>query len=714
MRYEIRNELVTFYIDNPKRKAESTRNQSFAGSSLSTQQVIPLLDSLLKKFRGKAPATQNSVTDSFLRPFFAYFRTTGCTWPTTSTEWQLTVYRYFQFYLTDTGWSKAKTNQRMRVWQTKVGGLLEFLVEDEIIPIDVIIPKVNKKSLHSLAQDQKLLGHPRSEVVDVTTQPQKLLVDISFEMTDVDYLDSVEKKLRHLIGVIQETCLEHWDALKHDREAGRRLAEQVRDEDIEQAIAIGRYATPRPIGGPPTLCASPGHPQGIYWALAIVRKLLANGKDIGCISVGELRRSPFFPGRLFTCNKNHASYLALEELTAMKREQFRMLPIPARFYRFAGLLSNLDVAAACCLLTIEHPEFTSDMLQSAKLLDVTGKPYLLLTDSDKYSVLSLDKPRAGRRKSVILTPLSQRLVMDIIQCTAPVRAVLRRAGNKTWRYLFLGVRQSDGANGFLGIVESASSSYLTGICGSISLTKLYPALSQNGLNAGSFDFRRLRNTQGVLRWFETGSIVEMSRRLGNSRKVTLEHYLPPALLHAWNTRIIRRFQNTLIILAAHDEPYLLDVTDFSNMADLQHFISQLIMDHPPRTSSLADEVQRRLGSERQREAASLALTPGLLNIRLSPRSLGLLYSYSDLALRTLDPDELDKVDVLSGLAPRQFTDMAALFRHAVESNKIHEALSESLDMPLLKQVHGEALAIKLSLDAQLARLVTKCRWEENL
>jgi len=531
-------------------------------------------------------------------------------------------------------------------------------------------------------------------------------------MTDADYLDVVEKKCRLLISVIRDTCMEHWHALMQDGATGRKLAKQVTDAEIEEAIAIGRYGTPRLKGGAVTRYASPAHPQGHAWALAITHQSLANESDIGCVSLDSLRASPFFPKRLFFTSTEHESYAVLENLTAMTQKQWQALPLPARFYRFAGLLSNLDVAAACCLLTIEHPELTAESLQDAKLLNVRGKPHLLLTDSDEHSILSFDKPRAGRRKTVVLTSQSQKLLKDIIRWTAPVREVLRRAGDKTWRYLFLGVRHRYGASGFLGVVEGRAL-YLTGGQGSIALTKLYPALSQNGLDKGSFDYRRLRNTLGVLRWFETGSILEMSRRLGNTRKVALENYLPPALLHAWNTRIIRRFQNTLIVLAAHDEPYLLEVTDFSNMADLQHFIAQLIVDYPARMSPLAEEVQRRLGSEQQREALSLASTPGLLSIRLSPKSLGILYSYSDLALRTLTPDELDKVDVLSGLAPRQFTDMATLLRHAAESDRIHASLSESLDVPLLKQVHGEALAIQVGLDVQFAKFAIKHHWVES-
>ena len=711
MRYEIKNQTVIFYLDNPKRAKESTATQSYAGSNLTKQQVIQLVESLLKKFQGQTLGSQATVTSGFLRPLFAYFQATGSFWPTTSSDWQVTLYRFFQFVLVDTNWSQARTIIRMRLWQSKIGGMLNFLIEDEVIPLDVKVPIIDLKKIRSHAKDQPLLGQPRASIADMAKQPKKLLIDVNFGRTTTEFLDSVESKLRFLVGVIQDTCQAHWDVLMHDIEIGRQLAEQVTDEEIEKAFEAALYEYTLPRRRPLRWYASPIHPQGDARALAIVQKKLTSGIDIGCVSVDTLRGSPFFPSKIFSSNKPCQSYTSLDALTAMTQEQWQALLLSTKLYRFAGLLSNLDAGAACCLLTIEHPEFTSESLQNAKLLNARGKPYLLLTDSLEHSILSLDKPRAGRRKSVVLTPISQKLVADIVRITAPVREVLRRSGDKTWRYLFLGVRELKGAKGFLGIVEG-SPIYLTGGKGSIALTTLYPALTQNGLTKGSFDYRRLRNTLGVLRWFETGSILEMSRRLGNSRKVALEHYLPPALLHAWNTRIIRRFQNTLIVLAAHDQPYLLEVTDFSSMADLQHFIAQLIVDFPASTSPLADEVQRRLSSDQHGVPATLVSTPGLLNIRLSPKSLGFLYAYSDLALQMLVPDELDKVDVLSGLSPRQFTDMAALLRHAAENKNIHASLSELLDVPLLKYVHGEALAIKVNLDAQFANLAIKHHWAE--
>jgi len=715
MRYGIDGEVVRFFLDNPKREAESFRTASFAGTCLTAQQITPMLDAIVRKNRGMSLSSQIGSA-RLLRTVFAWFKASGSPWPTTSQDWNVFPLRFFQFYLTDSNFSQAKTSTRISEWSTKIIGSLTHLKDEEVIPLDVVIPTINKKKIRSLAKDQPLLGQKGKRISAHTEQAQKLLIDVSFGMTDADYLDSVEKQCRHLVGVIKDVCLTHWTGLMKDAEVGRQLAARMTDEDIEQAMVEGRNGEmllPSLMIAPKFIkYASPSHPQGIHWGLALVRHTLKAGSDIHCVSSDALRRSPFFPTAIFKDREKRKSYAALDSLRSMTPEQWQQLPSHTRFYRFAGLLSAVDAAAACCLLTIEHPQFTSESLQNAVLLNVRGKPRLLLTDNKERSILNVDKPRAGKLKSAALSELAQKIVLDIVRSTAPVRDVLKRAGDKTWRYLFLGVAMRKNARGVLAVVD-AGTEPLTSTGGTISLAKLYPALEQNGLGVGSFDYRRLRNTMGIIRWFETGSILEMSRKLGNTRKVALENYLPPALLHAWNTRIIRRFQNTLIVLAAHDEPYLLEVTDFSNMADLQHFIAQLLLDYPAKTSPLGDEVQRRLGSASQDESVAAISTPGFLNVRLSPKSLAYLYAYRDLAQRTLSEAELDKVDALSGLAPRQFTDMATLLKHAAENKAIHPSLRDCLDVATLTACHAQALAMQVDLDARFAKLALKRNWAET-
>lgn len=712
MRYEINGEIVTFYFNDPKRHVERSRTTSFAGTGLSEQQITPMLDAIGLKYRGSALKSQSMVINQ-LGSFFAGFKAIGSPLPMTSQDWNVFILSYLQFYLTDTKYSQAKTSTRAGLWSTHTFGFLSCLKDAEVIPLDVVIPLINNKKIRSLATDQSILGQTRRRARDPTEPPQKLLVDISFGMTDVDYLDAIETKCRHLVDVVKSVSLTHWTELMQDIELGQRLAAQITNEEIDSAIEAQRYgeglAIPGRSGRPFVKYASPFHPLGVPWALALVRHSLRTNNNIHCVTTEALRRSPFMNVEVFKGRNN--AYPALDSLTSMSSTSWQHLPSYTRFYRFAGLLSPVDMAAACLVLTIEHPQFTSESLQNAKLLNVRGKPRLLLTDNKDSSIFYLDKPRAGRMQSAALSELAQKILLDIVRCTAAVRDVLKRAGDKTWRYLFLGVGLRASVPGVL-VALDAEARVLTGDHRkSINMLRLYPALEHNGLGRGSFDYRRLRNTMGVITWFETGSVLEMSRKLGNTRKVALNNYLPRALLHVWNTRIIRRFQNTLIVLAAHDEPYLLDATDFASFADLQHFIAQLILEYPVKTNPLADEVQRRLGGASLTSTAPPASALGFLNIRLSPKSLAYLYAFRDLAKKSLSDEQQEKVDTLSGLSPRQFMDMAQLLKHAAENTELHPSLRERMDVPRLVETHGQALALKAKIQSQLAGLSVMREWE---
>jgi hypothetical protein len=281
--------------------------------------------------------------------------------------------------------------------------------------------------------------------------------------------------------------------------------------------------------------------------------------------------------------------------------------------------------------------------------------------------------------------------------------LMRNAGHKAWRYLFLGLQEG----GYVGPLRQGPMYSLTKDDDACSLVRLYPELGENGLTRGTLDFRRVRNTMGILRWFETGSLVEMSRRLGNTRQVALTHYVPPALLHAWNSRLIRRFQNTLIVLAAHEEDYLLDVSDFANLGDLLKFIAQLLQEHRDGTSPIASQLHTRFG---QRDCAGA--DGRLLNVRCSAKALAYLYAFDAYATR-LEPQQLEYVDPLTGLTAQPFIDLSRMIRHACENAQVGASLREVLDIEALRRCHREALAQESVLASKFARFNFNTTWGQT-
>lgn len=696
MHYAINDTKITFYAENEKNVDDSETYASFEGSKLAVENVILMCDAACKQMQGAKPVSQFNFIRRFLSPILSYFRLFAEEpFPDSSNDWQILLLEFFNFYLTSQYWAKASVATRMDDWRVVKAGF-QFWQEEEILPCDVFIPYINKRQIRSNAKDQPLLGQFEAKPTSTNKPVQKLLVNIDFAMSDADYLDAIERECRQKISLIKEVCVSHWDALVVDGKIGIELASSVKMEECKDGKRLLR--------GRKVFAASEYSPEGHAWALAIALQRLEEGKENDCISTAVLRSLPSFSPTSLRGN----GYEQLSTLTAMPKDAYKKLFAYTKFYRFLGLLSPLDAAVACCLLIMEHPKFTPGALRDAKLLNARGKYYLYLSDNEDSPLLSLDKPRARNRKIAVLSPLTKKIVAEIIERTSKARTVLRRAGDKAWRFLFIGVC----ANGRLGPFGELSRHLAseTVVC----LTRLYPTLQQNGLGAGSFDFQRIRTTMGVLRWFETGSILEMSRTLGNTTRVAIKHYLPPALLHAWNTRIIRRFQNTLIVLAAYREEYLLEVTDFSNVADLQNFIAQLIVEFPGDSSPLALEVQSRLVRKNMDSCTNDMINgQGLLNIRLSSESLGCLYAFSEYAASNLNEEELNKIDPISKLNPKQFVDLARLIRHACEEEEISPGLGEIIDVKKLRELHSKAVAQQLVVEKQNGRMLISGTWASN-
>ena len=521
MRYEYAGDRAVFLLDNPKSTQPSKRYLSLAGLAISRPYADRLFDAVCRQTLGKSRGSQDLYVARFLRPLLAFFRHGPVPYPVTSADWQRVLVNFLRFFLIDQGHSSQSVRTRILQWRGVAMPAFAFWIDEDIIPRDVEVPRIDFRSEPCAASPPPLLGKPSSWTVERAEPLQKLLVDVGFGQTDSDYLGSIERDCQDKISALRTVCLNHWAAMRADHQTGHALAAKITPSDIDDCLREGRHRGRCPRNGRAAPLTSPAFADGHSWALAIARRLMSAGENLDCISVRGLRSSPFFGPRAF---RDGPYYPALFTLSALPACAAGLMTKSTQFYRFLSILSGVDVAAACALLIMEHPQFTPSSLQNAQLLNVRGRFFLEATDGDHTVRFSIDKPRAGARKGAVLSPLAQGIVTYVLEVTAPIRAVMRRCGHKAWRYLFLG--QQEG--GRFGPFKAAISTYLT--LDRFSLIRLYPELGEHGLTRGTLDFRRLRNTVGVLRWFATGSITEMSRSLGNTHQVALEHYLPPALV----------------------------------------------------------------------------------------------------------------------------------------------------------------------------------------
>ncbi|MNF41347.1 hypothetical protein D3C84_223710 [compost metagenome] len=191
-----------------------------------------------------------------------------------------------------------------------------------------------------------------------------------------------------------------------------------------------------------------------------------------------------------------------------------------------------------------------------------------------------------------------------------------------------------------------------------------------GLGPGTVTFRKIRCTEGVLEWFKTKNIRAVSKKLGNTEKVAIEHYIPKTLLDAWNIRMIRRFQNLWISVASASEDFLLDITDFGTLADLHAFLRDMLMLHSENDSPLSDLLHQKFGILAGEDTQTAPDKDAHLHVSISKGSLSALYTYQAAVIALgLPADKLDKIDIITGISPRHFLSLADLLQSQLPLDK---------------------------------------------
>ena len=582
----------------------------------------------------------------------------------------------------------------MKAWNTCAVPWLRGLVAEEYLPDGLIFPRAKKKSLLWKKRSPRRPDFVGDESATTTNDPiDKTLAGPLFWRSDSEYLDEIELVLRKRDNVLRRVVDDYWLRLVKDFRAGNRLFRQVTDDEFQRREGLNHWTVhlANKRNGKDTAVSSPLVERSASWALHILRSELRQSSSEYVFSYGSLGEHPGCPSGFL--QKSYGTPIdPILGTTALSKEQASLMDSRLMFMRFLGVLTLLDVAVAIIILIQEHPNLTPQAIASAKLISPGGKSYVIATGEGRTETFSVDKPRAGSRKYAQLTPRAARVMKHLIRATTDVRALLKRANHSHWRYLFLGCPA--GPNSRIGLLSGVTVKNIVSSGKHRTLARFYPELEEAGIVLGVINFKRIRSTQAVLEWLKTGSLGLASRKIGNSYATAVQHYVPEPLIKIWNERIIRRFQNTLIALAAADEDYLLDVTDIESFSDLQSFVCQLLTENLPGSSPIADELHRRFGN------SDLAGKTGyseintrdyaLLSFRLSPNSLAMLYAYRDTALKRLSPDKLSQIDSNTGIAPNSFVQLATMFQHASETQQLSDVLRESLDVAKLREVNALA------------------------
>lgn len=630
------------------------------GEDLST-----FLNPIIDDFRLKRTTTVQGYV-AHLRTFGHAMTHLGVTsLPASESSWQVLIRDIHYFIVTRPDSAASLRTRISSIWMS-IRGFLVILVEAGIIPISVYLPPVREAldRLDISAYQDRLIGQTTPTGVDASAKVEKLICSVSLARTDAEYLEEIRDTLAARRHLLYETLVEYWQQIKANFEFGKRLRKSVVWDDLK--LLVGNY----PMGDPTN---HPANPVTGIRGLANYLAVIQHEYD-GCPpSDDDLRKFK----RQFECLPR---FTAISPISAWSVKY----GAPAAPYNrqgwsernvlwwWQGRLSHFDVSMIAALLIMLHPSWTPISILYAKVTNRHGKRYLDL--SDKGHSYEVEKPRAKAMKMETLDPLAYEIINTLIQEGAVLREELQAKGDSKASLLFLPYGRTKVA----APLRTGASSFLSNTVSqrkrsnNLWVGMVYPELVAGGMDEGTLSFAKIRNTEGVLEWFLTKSLRAMARKLGNTEKVVLQHYIPKSILDAWNTRMIRRFQNLWISVAAANEDFLLDVTDFSNLSDLHAFLKDLLRLHAPSDSPLAEMLHRRfnvlLGNESS--PASIGSNNAHLHVAISKGALSALYSYQATVLHLGLPDDiLDKPDLLTGLSPRHFLTLTDLLQTQLPGDK---------------------------------------------
>lgn len=246
---------------------------------------------------------------------------------------------------------------------------------------------------------------------------------------------------------------------------------------------------------------------------------------------------------------------------------------------YMGISSN--VASACAIIMAIETGINPESLYKLQIKDSRNNTiFFLPLDTDEGTFqLTYHKPRARRNITKSLKTSSDKIntqfcLMYIQEATEHHRSLIKK----------------DCAN-FVFIHDST---YRQNEIHTVSATAFKDGLKRIlklALENNSFtdqqdsiamlintqpNLAKVRKTEGILRWFDSGGDPRAAARyLGNTPQVSIKNYLPPELQTMLYTKHIRAFQHILIAVATDKTSYQQHALGLHSPAELCEFLEHL-------------------------------------------------------------------------------------------------------------------------------------------
>ena len=576
--------------------------------------------------------------------------------PNTSIEWQLLLKNWYGVTLTRKG-STLKTN--VSSWNKCIKPFLEFMQFRDIIPLDIIIPSMKQvgEKISETSFRISIIGDPSPKAFYIDDNINKLIAPVSLSRSDIDYLDELQLELERRREKLKNCLVIYWEAIKSHYEYGQkviasvktsRILSRIKNEDFYDYLPNRKKGFRRK-----THFAIPTNLDGFAIYLFLMDSI--NGMYNGT----STKLNNCFP------SQNLNAYLSkdFDPFPPCEIENMSLIQSMDRMNWCMGVLSQRDVAYIVAVLMMLNPRFTYESLLDSNVYDKGGKSLLEFNDSG-FS-LSIEKARSKSIKKEQLDDLSYEIISTIMKMVENKRNLIDKQNQKR-----LFVTANRHGTKLIAPRQGRVSSWLTGYATKGTgytdkcLMHFFPSLKKYGLIENTISHSKIRATEGVLEWFRTGSIRAASRKLGNSTKVALEHYLPKELVSTYSTRQVRRFQNLMIVAATINEDYLIEAVDFNTIEEVHRFIVDMIEINGKSKNPLISHLKDFSCNQKPKASSS-----GQLIASISEKALTALYLYKSAAINSdVDSKQLYLRDRSTKIAPMAIISLASYLKAVLPNN----------------------------------------------
>jgi hypothetical protein len=666
--YNVKRHACNFTVPSSMNGQGNRTFKCAMSPTVTWQQLAPFAHAAVDTLKSDA---SDSIMEKveILRSMQRFMTSKEIAFPKQDSDWDEYLGDHFEFTLDDLGTtSKRSPETRIKKW-IQNARFYQAAQTSGLIPKSAFIPSAHlSDGSRFRTSPRPPLGKLANAVSGASGEWNKQsLVSRDLCLDEDEFLCRISSSLSTAIQATVEGCEEYLTKMKAAHELGRSLIARIDEKDLERRVKTGDVYKDG------VHVTDLRNEDALSWILAGANYLLTETDSLHSLNFNTMAKFDFF-------QKFRGSYYRAK-FSEKIRDTIGKLGIHTKnisenFARLLGHFSARDCAAMASILIIDQPKYPSTGLQAATLVNIDGEKLIEVQLDEKTIRFSVEKPRAEKYQSETLTPRSAEIFKYILKCTQKLRIKLDANNNPRSNFLFLTVTRD-------GIICPGNIDNIMHSNGHTLYQEIEHHFKGLHVDKETFSLGALRVTQGLITYFQTGSLYEVSLRLGNQVQTVKACYIPDWVQERRYIWMIRAFQAKMVLLATVDKPWALTASDFLTQDELKLFVSKQL-----KKSKRPDAFSQHFRSKFMNDHYSstiLEISKSNMAYEISEQSLTALYSLADYTIKNSNQKDLAKIDPILKISMDAIIQLKGLIVGIAEAN-----LPSDLDQQTASNIYHDS------------------------